>query len=83
MYSIAFEFETEEEMKQVAEELWEKHRITGELEMFPTVQGKFRLHVYSEKTIKDSILEKIPGKRIQAKGTYGSAKPKEALDIHD
>lgn len=83
MYSIAFEFETEEEMHQVAELLWKKHGVTGELEMYPTSNGRFRLHVYSEKQIKDSVLEKLPGKRVQAKGSYGSALPKEVAGEDD
>lgn len=77
LHSIAFEFDTEQDMRQTAEELWKKHEITGELEMFPTDSGKFRLHVYSEKKIKESVLEKITAKRIHAKGSYGAAVPKE------
>ncbi|HHY09197.1 MAG TPA: hypothetical protein GX528_01380 [Firmicutes bacterium] len=77
MHSIAFEFENEQDMLQTAEELWEKHGVTGELEMFPTASGKFRLHVYAEKQIKESVLEKIAGKRIHAKGSYGTAVPRE------
>lgn len=83
MYSVAFEFESEQEMQQVADQLWKKHAITGELEMYPTSSGRFRLHVYSEKQIKDSVLEKLPGKKVQAKGSYGSAVPKEAVSDND
>lgn len=78
MYSIAFEFETEQEMQQVAKHLWEKQGITGELEMYPTSSGRYRLVICSEKQIRDSVLEKLPGKRIQAKAGYGSAVLKEA-----
>ncbi|NLM42285.1 MAG: hypothetical protein GX199_08275 [Firmicutes bacterium] len=73
MYSVALEFETEQAMQAAADKLWNKHGITGELEMFPTPSGAFRLHIYSEKPIKDSILEKLPGKRVQIKGSFGSA----------
>lgn len=72
MHSIAFEFETEDEMKQVSYELWEKHKISGEFEMYPTKEGRYRLHVFSEKPIKESILEKIDAKKVQSKGNYGS-----------
>lgn len=77
MYSIAFEFETEKEMLHVADQLWKKYGLTGEQEMYPA-GGRYRLHVFSEKQIKDSILEKLPGKKVQAKGSYGTASPKEA-----
>jgi hypothetical protein len=83
VYAIAFEFETEEEMHKVAELLWKKHGVTGELEMYPASSGRFRLHVHSEKQIRDSVLEKLPGKRIQAKGSFGSAAPKEVASEDD
>lgn len=73
MYAIAFEFETEEQMQSVAKKLWNKHGITGEFEMYQTSAGPFRLQIYSEKQIRDSILEKIPGKRVQIRGSFGSA----------
>lgn len=82
MYSIAFEFETEKEMLQVANQLWKKHGITGEQEMYQS-GGRYRLHIYSEKQIKESILEKIPGKKIQSRGSYGTALPKEAVSDND
>lgn len=78
MYSIAFEFETRQEMEQVAKQLWDKQGITGELEMYPTSSGRYRLVICSEKQVRESVLEKLPGKRIQAKAGYGSAVLKEA-----
>ncbi len=79
MYAIAYEFETEEQMRLVADQLWNKHGITGEFEMHQTGSGRFRLHIYSEKQIKDSVLEKLPGKNVQVRGNFGVAVPKEAL----
>ncbi|HPT83705.1 MAG TPA: hypothetical protein PLM25_07435 [Limnochordia bacterium] len=73
MHSIALEFTSEEEMRAVADRLWNKHGVTGELEMFQTPSGTFRLHIYAEKPIKESILEKLPGKRVQIKGSCGAA----------
>lgn len=78
VYSIAYEFETEEQMQQVADQLWNKHGITGEFEMYQANNGRFRLHIYSEKQIKESVLEKLPGKHVQIKGNYGVPAPKEA-----
>lgn len=77
MYSIALEFETEEQMQNVAQQLWNKHGVTGEFEMFQTKEGPFRLHIFSEKQIRDSIIEKLPAKRVQIKGSFGSATLKE------
>jgi hypothetical protein len=79
VYSIAYEFETEEQMQAVADQLWNKHGITGEFEMYQTGNGRFRLHIYSEKQIKDSVIEKLPGKNVQVKGNFGVPAPKEVL----
>lgn len=73
MFSLALEFETEEQMQETADRLWNKHGITGEFEMYQTSSGRYRLHIYSEKQIRDSLLEKLPGKRVQIKGSFGSA----------
>ncbi|HHU62148.1 MAG: hypothetical protein QM401_09890 [Bacillota bacterium] len=72
MHSIAFEFETEKELQEVADQLWKKHGISGEFEMYPTKDGHFRLHVFAEKPIRESILEKINAKKVQSKGSFGS-----------
>lgn len=73
MNTIALEFATEQEMQAAADKLWNRHGITGELEMFQTPSGTFRLHVYSEKPIRESLIEKLPGKRVQIKGSFGAA----------
>lgn len=83
MFSLAFEFETEEEMKKAAEQLWTKHSVTGELEMYVTNSGRYRLNIHSEKTIRDSVLEKFSGKRLQAKSSFGSKLPKEVISEDD
>jgi hypothetical protein len=79
VYSIAYEFETEEQMQFAADQLWNKHGITGEFEMYRTGNGRFRLHIYSEKQIRESVLEKLPGKNVQIKGSFGMSAPKEVL----
>lgn len=62
--SFGFEFESEEEMLSVADKLWKKHGVTGEMEMYPVKEGKWRLNVHSEKQVRDSTLEKLPGKPV-------------------
>lgn len=83
VFSIGFEFETEEQMLATAEKLWKKHGITGELEMYPTSNQKYRLNIHSEKQIRESILDQIPGKRMQAKISYGTSAPKESQNEDD
>ncbi|MDI9484181.1 MAG: hypothetical protein QM372_01755 [Bacillota bacterium] len=83
MYSIAFEFETEKDMQRVADQLWNKHGITGEFEMYPTNDGRFRLQINSEKQIRANILDKLPGKVVQVKGNFGVPAPKEVLSEDD
>lgn len=73
MQSVGFEFETEEEMLKAAKKLWTKHGISGELEMTATSNKKYRLTIYSEKTIRESILNQVPGKRTQAKAAFGTS----------
>ncbi len=72
MQSIGFEFETEADMLKTAKKLWTKHGISGELEMVATANKKFRLNIYSEKNIRESVLNQIPGKRTQAKAAFGT-----------
>ena len=60
MYSIAYEFETEEQMKAVADQLWNKHGITGEFEMYQAGNGRFQLHIYSEKQIRKVSWKNCP-----------------------
>ncbi len=72
MQSIGFEFETEEEMLKAAKKLWTKHGLSGELEMAASGKNKFRLNIHSEKPLRESILNQIPGKRTQAKAAFGT-----------
>lgn len=80
MQSVGFEFETHEEMIKAAQKLWSKHGITGELEMATTASNKYRLNIHSEKTLRDSLLDQIPGKRTQAKSAFGTTVRTESND---
>ena len=46
MNTIALEFATEEEVRAAADKLWNKHGITGELEMFQTSSGLASAHLF-------------------------------------
>jgi hypothetical protein len=77
--SVGFEFETEEQMLKTAKKLWSKHGISGELEM-AAAGSKFRLNIHSEKPLRDSLLNQIPGKRTQAKAAFGTPVQTESAD---
>ena len=80
MQSVGFEFETEEHMLKTAAKLWKKHGISGELEMAAAANNKFRLNIHSEKPLRDSMLNQIPGKRTQAKAAFGATVLTESDD---
>lgn len=59
-------FDTEEALRQGARRLITKHGVTGEIEMKPLPGGKWLLEVSSEKDLRDTTLEKLQGKRVDA-----------------
>lgn len=83
IHSVAFEFETEHDMLNTANKLWDDVGITGEMEMQETTSGRWRLSVFSEKQIKEAVLEKVNGKRVQAKSSLAPAIIRESPDDND
>lgn len=67
--SFALEFESRAEMEKVVERLQKRHEVSGELEMLPLGEGRWRLTVFSEKPLRESSLESLPGKRVSARST--------------
>lgn len=67
--SFALDFNSRDEMEQVANKLWKQHKITGEMEMIPLPGGRWRLSVHSEKQLRSSTIEALPGKRTSSKLT--------------
>lgn len=65
--SFALEFEDEASMRRAVEKLWEKNGITGEVDMTPLDEGRWRLDVHSEKTVRDSTIEALGGTRVKAR----------------
>lgn len=80
--SFALEFDNEQEMLKIADKLWNHHNVTGEIEMLPLSDGRWRINVHSEKQLRDSTLEKLEGKRVQARSILSDMK-KETLDESD
>ena len=81
--SFALEFNTEEEMLQTGDKLWNRHNVTGELEMLPLANGKWKLIVHSEKQLREATLEKLAGKRVQIKTSSGKVKDVAEEDDDD
>lgn len=65
MQYLEFEFDTEEELREVVDRLWEGMGVTGEISIRP-VGKKWRLDVVSEKDLRDSTLEKFREYRIES-----------------
>ncbi len=81
--SIALEFDSYAEMEKAAALLWNKYDVTGELELMPVSEERFRLTIHSEKQLRDSTLEKLPGKRVQAKSILRDTKKELQPDVVD
>ncbi len=65
MQHLVFEFPTEKEMRDTVNKLWDGHGVSGEMQIRPQKDGKWRLEVYSEKDLRDSTLEKFATYRIE------------------
>ncbi len=65
--SFALEFDDEATLRKAVDKLWEKHEISGELEIRPLESGKWRLQVHSEKQLRDSTIDSLGGKRVKVR----------------
>lgn len=65
MQYLAFEFETEQEMKDTVKKLWEVMGVTGELAARPVANNRWRIELSSEKELRDSALEKFAKFRVE------------------
>ncbi len=74
MQSFALVFDTEEALRQGARRLVSRFGVTGEIEMRPLSGGQWLLEVSSEKDLRDTTLEKLQGKKVDA----GSLRLREA-----
>lgn len=78
--SFVLELSTEDEMLKAADKLWNKWGVRGEMEMCEHSSGTWRLSVHSESKLRDSVLEKLPGKMIQGKSLGGGDKKRGTED---
>lgn len=65
--SFALEFADEKTLRKAVDKLWDKHEISGELEIQPLDEGKWRLQVHSEKQVRESTIESLGGTRVKAR----------------
>lgn len=79
MQTIVMEFDNEQQMREAQSRLWDKEKVTGEMGAKPLAGGRWRLELITEKPIKESLLEKLPGKVVQP-GRGGEAGPAAAPD---
>lgn len=73
IHSFALEIETRKELDHAIKHLWEKLGVTGELEASPLEDGRWLLTVHSEKPVRDSTIDSLPGKRVKAKSIISRA----------
>lgn len=66
MQHLVFEFQTEEQMRSIVHHLWEKIGVSGELDVRPIKDGKWRCQIYSEKELKESVLGQFAEYRVEA-----------------
>lgn len=64
--SFALEFDSRAEAEKVVRLLQKRHEVSGELELLPLGDGRWKLTVFSEKPLRESTLESLPGKRVSA-----------------
>lgn len=68
MRYLVFEFDSENEMEEVAKKLWDHYNVTGEMGMRRNSSGRWRLEVVSEKDLRESSLEKFAQYRVEVVG---------------
>lgn len=71
LISFALEFDDEQALRQSVRKLWQQHGVRGEFELLPLGNGRWRLSVHSERQLRLSTLENLPGKLVKAPGPGG------------
>lgn len=66
MQSLAFEFDSEKDMREIVKKLWDHHNVSGEMAIRPLANGRWRLDITAEKEVRDSTLEKLAQYRVEA-----------------
>ena len=61
MNTLYLEFDTREDLLEAMETLKSQHNFTGEMSYRKNEDGTWRLTVLSEKRLRESTIEKMPG----------------------
>lgn len=65
MQSVILEFDDERTLEEAITHVWEKLGVTGELVRQQLPEGRFRLEIVSEKTLRRDTLDKIGGRLVE------------------
>jgi hypothetical protein len=66
MKLLAFEFESEKELRDTVKKLWESLGVSGELAVRPLAGDRWRLELTAEKELRETTLEKFAQYRVEA-----------------
>lgn len=66
MQQLTFEFESEQDMRETVNKLWEGLGATGEMQIRPAGNGRWRVELNTEKELRESALEKFAAFRVEA-----------------
>jgi hypothetical protein len=66
MKLLAFEFESEKELRDTVKKLWESLGVSGELAVRPLECDRWRLELTAEKELRETTLEKFAQYRVEA-----------------
>lgn len=61
---ITLEFDSLADLESTIKTLRDKYEVTGELHFKPLEGGGWRLKVHSEKPLRDSTIERLPGRWV-------------------
>lgn len=68
MFVFALDFDREGDADAAIERLRRQYQVTGEFHVRPLEGGGWRLTVYSERALRDSVIERLGGRRVDARG---------------
>lgn len=63
MQIISLEFDNEKDLREATHRLWDDLKTSGEMQIKPIGSGRWRVDLHSEKDLRESTIEKLPGKR--------------------
>lgn len=66
MQVLAFEFESEKELRDTVNRMWDGLGVSGELSVRPISGGRWRLEITAEKELRESTLDKFAQYRVEA-----------------